>query len=314
MIEARGLTKRFDEVLAVDGLSLEVQRGEVFGLLGPNGAGKTTTLRMLCALIEPTGGEATINGLRLGQDNDAIRGSIGILTETPGIYPRLSARHNLELFADLYEVPDPAGQVKKYLELLDLWDRCDDPAGGFSKGMRQRLAIARALMHEPPILFLDEPTSALDPASARIVREFIEDLRGQGRTIILCTHNMDEADRLCDRVAVFRKKILEVDDPDVLRRRFYGESVRIRLRRVDETICQAITELPFVDKIDQRSDDSITINLDDLASHNPDIVRCLVAAGADVLFVEELKQSMEQLYMDILAAADTRGEPQEQQP
>ncbi len=196
MIEADVLTKEFDEVLAVDSLSLSIPRGEVFGLLGPNGAGKTTTLRMLCALIEPTAGEAVVNGHRLGQDNDAIRGSIGILTETPGIYPRLSARHNLELYADLYGVEDTDAQVKRYLEILDLWDRRDDLAGGFSKGMRQRLAIARALMHEPPILFLDEPTSALDPASARVVREFIEELSGQGRTIILCTHNMDEADRL----------------------------------------------------------------------------------------------------------------------
>ena len=203
MIRTEALCKYFQmknrQINAVDGLSLEVKQGEVFGFLGPNGAGKTTTVRLLVCLIGPTAGRAWVNGLEVGVADRAIRGQVGILTESPGLYERLSARRNLEIFADLYGVKDVKGQAEKYLRLLGLWDRRETEAGTFSKGMRQKLAIARALLHEPPILFLDEPTSGLDPEAAKTVRDFIETLRGQGRTIFMCTHNLDEAERLCDR-------------------------------------------------------------------------------------------------------------------
>ena len=304
MIYADGLTKRFGDNTAVDNLTVHIRRGEVFGLLGPNGAGKTTTVRLLTALIAPTSGTATIDGLRLGEDDDALRQKIGILTETPGVYPRLSARQNLELFAELYDVDDVAGQVKRYLGMLDLWDRRDDPAGGFSKGMRQKLAIARALLHEPDVIYLDEPTSALDPASARIVREFIEELSGQGRTIIICTHNMDEADRLCDRLAIFRRRVLKLDDPDELRRSMYGESIRITLREVSDGIIDALEALPFVDHAERQDDpNQLVIALDNLTEHNPDIVRTIVEAGGDVIFIAEEKTSLEKVYLDVLDAA-----------
>ena len=185
MIRIESLTKRFNGILAVDGLTLEVRQGEVFGFLGPNGAGKTTTVRMLTSLIAPTGGTAWVNGHQIGVRDDAVRASAGILTETPGLYPRLNAKENLRLFAKLYGVDDVGGQVKRYLTMLGLWERRNEPVGGFSKGMRQKLAIARALLHEPPVLFLDEPTSALDPEAARVVRDFIEELSGQGRTIFI---------------------------------------------------------------------------------------------------------------------------------
>ena len=208
MIRTEALSKHFEsdgrEIRAVDGLDLQVNEGEVFGFLGPNGAGKTTTVRLLTTLIAPTGGKAWVNGLAVGADDEKIRGSVGILTESPGLYDRLSAQYNLQVFAELYGCKDPKGQVEKYLRLLDLWDRRDTEAGTFSKGMKQKLAIARALLHEPPIVFLDEPTSALDPESAKTVRDFIETLKGQGRTIFLCTHNLDEAERLCDRIGVFK--------------------------------------------------------------------------------------------------------------
>ena len=142
----------------------------------------------------------------MGKADAQIRSQIGILTESPGLYERLSARRNLEIFAELYDVKDVRGQVEKYLRLLDLWDRRDTEAGTFSKGMKQKLAIARALLHEPPVVFMDEPTSALDPEAAKTVRDFIETLRGQGRTIFLCTHNLDEAERLCERIGVFRQQ------------------------------------------------------------------------------------------------------------
>lgn len=204
MILARGLGKDFGAVRAVEGLDLEIPAGEVFGLLGPNGAGKTTTIRMLSALIAPSAGEAWVLGHRLGEADDQIRQKVGILTETPGLYEQLSAERNLEFFAQLYDVADVAGQVERYLRMLGLWGRRKEAVGTFSKGMRQKLAIARALLHQPEVLFLDEPTSGLDPEAAHLVREFISDLGEEGRTIVLCTHNLNEADRLCDRVARFQ--------------------------------------------------------------------------------------------------------------
>jgi ABC-2 type transport system ATP-binding protein len=306
VIHAEGLSKSFGDRVAVDALTLSIQRGEVFGLLGPNGAGKTTTLRMLCALVAPTSGTAIIDGLTLGKDDEAIRSKIGLLTETPGLYPRLSARQNLELFAELYGVSDVDGQVRRYLELFDLWDRRDDLAGGFSKGMRQKVAIARALLHEPPILFLDEPTSGLDPASSRVVRELVERVVGdEGRTVILCTHNMDEADRLCDRIAFFKRRVLEIDAPDVLRKRLYGEAVRVRLREVTEEILAAVRALEFVREI-RAEENEIVVRLDDVEARDPELVRALVRVNADVVFVQPELESLEQVYLDVIEREDEK--------
>ncbi len=303
MIRCDGLTKRFGDNLAVDGLTLEVRRGEVFGFLGPNGAGKTTTVRLLTALIAPTVGEAWINGYRLGTDDQAVRASVGLLTEAPGLYPRLTAVENLSVFAGLYHVADIPGQVHKYLTLLGLWERRDEPVGGFSKGMQQRLAIARALVHEPPVLFMDEPTAGLDPEASRTVRAFIETLRGEGRTIFLCTHNLDEADRLCDRVGVIRQRLIRVDTPANLRHSLYGRSVRVRLRGVSPGLAATIEALPFVRSATPLNG-GLRIALDDPEAHNPELVRALVAAGADILYVEEEEHSLEQVYFDLLREGD----------
>ena len=186
MITAKGLTRRFGDLTAVDSLDLHIERGEVFGFLGPNGAGKTTTVRMLAALIAPTSGSASIAGKTLGEDNRAIRQSVGVLTETPGLYKRLSAWDNLLFFARLYQIDEPEKQTEKYLKTFELWDRRDGLAGTFSKGMKQKLALARALLHEPEILFLDEPTAGLDPEAAKTVRELIESLRSKDRTFGRC--------------------------------------------------------------------------------------------------------------------------------
>ena len=196
MIYTENLAKKFGTILAVDSLTLDVAEGEVFGFLGPNGAGKTTTVRMLTSLIGPTGGSATVAGFTVGQQDTEIRRTVGVLTETPGMYDNLSAEYNLRIFAELYEVKDVKGQVEKYLKMLGLYERRLDAAGTFSKGMKQKLAIARALLHEPRVLFLDEPTAGLDPEASHLVREFIAELKKEGRTIFLCTHNLDEADRL----------------------------------------------------------------------------------------------------------------------
>jgi ABC-2 type transport system ATP-binding protein len=231
VIRTEALTKRFGRVLAVDRLDLEVREGEVFGFLGPNGAGKTTTLRLLCALIGPTSGTAEVAGLRLGHDDERIRASVGILTEHPGLYERLTARENLRFFADLYGLdrPTAVAQVERYLRLMLLWDHRDEPVATFSRGMKQKMAIARAVLHEPRILFLDEPTTGLDPDAARTVRELITSVAREGRTVFLCTHNLDEADRMCDRIAFFRQRVLRTESPDALRAELYGRTTEIRL-------------------------------------------------------------------------------------
>jgi len=302
MIHTENLTKRFGAVLAVDQLSLDIQEGEVFGFLGPNGAGKTTTVRMLTALISPSGGSASVLDYRLGVQDMEIRRHVGILTETPGLYDNLSAEYNLEIYAHLYEVKRPREQVEKYLKMLGLWDRRHDEVGTFSKGMRQKLAIARALLHEPRLLFLDEPTAALDPEAARLVRDFIEDLRKEGRTIFLCTHNLDEADRLCDRIGVFKTRLLIVDTPSRLRSQVFGRKVVFHLRQADESLRAQVAAMTFVHEailVDHR----LLITLDDPEMHNPEIVRLLVSQGAEIQFIGELRHSLEDVYLQLVRNA-----------
>jgi ABC-2 type transport system ATP-binding protein len=299
MIQNEKLTKKLDDQVAVDRLSLTINEGEVFGFLGPNGAGKTTTVRMLTSLIAPTSGTATVLGYRLGEYDQDIRRNVGLLTETPGLYDRLSAFRNLAIFARLYEVQDISGQVEKYLRMLGLWERQQDAAGTFSKGMRQKLAIARALLHEPRIVFLDEPTSALDPESARLVRDFIAELKEQGRTIVLCTHNLDEADRLCDRIGVFNTQLRYVDTPAGLRRQLYGRQVVFHLSHPSEPFAAAIGQLPYVTQT-QAVDNKLLLALEDPEQHNPEIIRQLVTAGAQIQFVGELRHSLEDVYLQLI--------------
>ena len=302
MITATGLTRRFGDLVAVDGLDLEVSKGEVFGFLGPNGAGKTTTIRMLAALIAPSSGNATIAGIELGRGNREIRQHVGVLTETPGLYKRLSARDNLMFFARLYRVSNPAQQVERYLKLFELWDRRDDLAGTFSKGMRQKLAIARALLHEPEILFLDEPTAGLDPEAAKTVRDLIETLRSKERTIFLCTHNLDEADRLCDRIALFKTRLVTIGRPEALREEMYGRRTVVHLAECRPGIEDAV-DLPFVKRIDVI-DGRLVVSLNDPETENPVLVRRLVELGAEVQFVTELRVSLEDMYLDLMEAND----------
>jgi ABC-2 type transport system ATP-binding protein len=302
MIHAENLTKRFRETLAVDKLSLDVAVGEVFGFLGPNGAGKTTTVRMLTSLIAPTSGSAAVAGFTLGRKDTEIRRTVGVLTETPGMYDNLSAEYNLRIFAKLYEVKDVPGQIEKYLKMLGLWERRFDAVATFSKGMKQKLAIARALLHEPRILFLDEPTAGLDPEAAHLVREFISELRKEGRTIFLCTHNLDEADHLCDRVAVFKTHLLVVDTPAKLRASVFGRKVVFHLRSANESLADNIRRLPFAPEV-KVIENKLIITVDEPETRNPDIVRVLVNVGADIQFVGELRHSLEDVYLQLVQSA-----------
>lgn len=302
MIHTENLTKNFGNVLAVENLNLDIKEGEVFGFLGPNGAGKTTSVRMLSSLIGPTSGTATVAGFTVGKQDIEIRRNVGLLTETPGMYDNLSAETNLRIFAELYEVKDISGQVEKYLKMLGLWERRSDAASTFSKGMKQKLAIARALLHEPRLLFLDEPTSGLDPEASHLVREFISELKREGRTIFLCTHNLDEADRLCDRVGVFKIRLLVLDSPAALRKSVFGRKVVIHLRNADESLAEAVRRLDYVTDV-KVVENKLVIQLDDPDLHNPDMIRVLVNANADIQFIGELRYSLEEVYLQLVKNA-----------
>ncbi|MGA2502940.1 MAG: ABC transporter ATP-binding protein [Anaerolineales bacterium] len=302
MIRTENLTKKFGVIMAVEGLNLEVAEGEVFGFLGPNGAGKTTTVRMLTSLIGPTAGSASVAGFKVGVQDTEIRRTVGVLTETPGMYDNLSAEYNLKIFAELYEVKDVKGQIEKYLKMLGLYERRLDPAGTFSKGMKQKLAIARALLHEPRVLFLDEPTAGLDPEASHLVREFIAELKKEGRTIFLCTHNLDEADRLCDRIGVFKSRLLVVDTPANLRASVFGRKVVFHLRMTNEKITSAVRKLPFVKEV-KVVENKLVVTLDDPDLQNPHVVRELVTIGAEVQFVGELRHSLEDVYLELVKGA-----------
>lgn len=300
MIHLKELTRYFGPTLAVDRLSLDIAPGEVFGLLGPNGAGKTTTIRILACLLRPTSGEAWVNGLRVGRDNHAIRSQVGLLTETPGLYGKLTAYENLAIYARLYEVDKPERQIERYLRLVGLWEHRNERVDRFSHGMRQKIAIVRALLHEPPVLLLDEPTTALDPQAAKTVRDFLIQLRGQGRTILLCTHNLDVAERLCDRVGVLNQRLLAVDTPERLAQQIYGHQTVLHLRPFGPNVVEAIRSLPFVQDVDVE-DHKIAVTLDDPSSQNHRLIEAVIAAGGQVIYVTKGEHTLEDAYLRLVS-------------
>ena len=232
MIAAVNLTRRFGSRIAVEDATFEISRGEIFALLGPNGAGKTTTLRMLAGLIEPSAGEVRLDGRRVERGNAArLRARVGFLTEAPGLWDRLTIRENLRTYARLHGLPGPDAVVDRSLEMFGIADRGNEPAAVLSKGLKQRVALARTLLHNPDIVLLDEPTSGLDPESAREVRGMIVALRDQNRAVLLSTHNLDEVERIASRVAVLRQRLLAVDTPTALRMKFFGNRVTGRHQR-----------------------------------------------------------------------------------
>lgn len=306
MIEAYGLTKRFEDLTAVGDLNLTVEEGEVLGFLGPNGAGKTTTIRMLAGIIVPTSGHAQVAGLRPDQEPERLHEVVGLLTESPGFYYRLSAQRNLEYFAGFYSGIEVDIQVEKYLKLMGLWERRQDRVGTFSKGMRKRLALARALLHEPKVLFLDEPTAGLDPEAAREVRDMIKALGVEGRTIFLSTHNLAEADLLCQRIAVIRTRLLALDTPESLRRRLFRREVTVRLETVGSPLLDAVKKLAFVQKVSQDSN-QLTVELADPEKNRPELVKCIVDAGGRVMDVSEERHSLEEVYFNLIKEEGNYG-------
>ena len=299
MIEAKGLTRRFEDRIAVEDLSLEVRPGEIFGLLGPNGAGKTTTLRMLAGLISPSSGAATVAGVPLVRERMyEVRSKVGFLTEAPGLWDRLTVRLNLLVYARLYGVRDPERAVMRALAMFGLEDRAGSLAAQLSKGMKQKIAIARALLHAPPVILLDEPTSGLDPQTARLVRELVLTLREQGHTIVISTHNLDEAERVSSRIGVLQRRLIAVDTPNALRRRLFGHRVRVRLAAVAPQYDQAALLAGGRDL--QPADGGFTLDMENVERDTPAIVRALVEAGAEIVAVIPEHAPLEDVYLALI--------------
>ena len=307
MIEIVGLGRTFDGKAAVEDLNLKVEEGEVFGLLGPNGAGKTTTIRMLACLIKQTSGTAFVNGLEINTSSDSqkIRGIVGVLPESPGLYESLSANRNLDFFAQLYGVPKDKREkrIEELLKMLDLWDRRDEPVATYSKGMKQKIAIARAFVHDPQVVFLDEPTAGLDPQASLTVREFLVALKKEGRTVFINSHHLDEVERLCDRIAVMNRTALAIGSPKDLARRYWGRTTVVELAAVDPAYVDIVRGLDFASNV--RVDDGrILVDLDDPDIRNPVIVERLTRAGAKIEYVTELKRSLEDVYMKLIGGGN----------
>ena len=303
VISTDGLSKRFGERVAVEDLTLAVPAGEIVGLLGPNGAGKTTTLRMLAGILAPTSGTALVDGLDPAKEPERVHESIGFLTESPGFYERLSAERNLAYFAAFYGGVDAHAAARNGIEQMGLAGRGGDKVGTFSKGMKQRLALARVLLHEPRILFLDEPTAGLDPEAARNLRELIVSLKKEGRTILLSTHNLTEAEELCDRIAVFRTRMLAIDTPSALRDRQFERRLRVRLASMTEDWLAALRAEPFVRSVERGTDGALDVRLADPDRDRPRLVTRIVEMGGQILEVREVERSIEDVYLSLIEEA-----------
>ncbi len=298
MLIASHLTRYFNTRTAVEDLSFELARGEVFALLGPNGAGKTTTLRMLAGLIEPSSGSIHIDGEALSRSNAGrLRGRTGLLTEAPGLWDRLTVRQNLLVYARLYGLASPRKAVEASLDLFGVADRGGDVAAQLSKGLKQRVALARTLLHEPDVVLLDEPTSGLDPESARDVRELVRRLRDERRAVLLSTHNLDEVERVADRVAVLRSRLVAVDTPAALRARLFGARVRIVLSRQVDVYSAVLRAAGVDDVVVEGSALSIGING---SVTTPALVRRLVDSGAEIERVTPEEPPLEEVYLRLL--------------
>lgn len=309
MIDAESLTRKFGGLTAVENLTLHVNKGEVFGFLGPNGAGKTTTVRMLCCLIGKTSGQAHIGDYSVDKEEDRlnIRKIVGLLPENVGLYENLSAFRNLDFFGKLYEVPDRQRHenIERLLRILGIWDRRDDLVGTFSKGTKQKIAIARALIHDPQVLFLDEPTANLDPEASKTVRDFILDLKKEKRTIFLNTHNLDEAERLCDRIAILKTKLVAVDSPKNLEHSLYNRKTIVHLESINDAVLAATKRLDYVKNV-RVSENKLILDMDNPEKDNPEVIRSIVEAGGNIQYVTELRSTLEDVYLKLIRGASVQ--------
>ncbi len=302
MIEVADLTRKFGDFTAVDSLTFNLDKGEIFGLLGPNGAGKTTTVRMLCCLISKTSGSARIGDLDTSDSDDAmkIRKMIGLVPDNVGLYETLSAYANLEFYGRMYEFPEKQlkENIEKYLKMLDLWDKRDSPVGSYSKGMKQKVSLARALVHDPEVLFMDEPTANLDPEAAKTIRDVILDLRKENRTILLNTHNLDEAQRICNRIGVLKTRLIAVDTPENLAKLVSGRKTVILLEATNDRILGAVRALN--PRSVETEGNKVIVGMADPDSETPAIITAIVSAGGKVRSVSETGASLEDIYLQLV--------------
>jgi ABC-2 type transport system ATP-binding protein len=298
MIAATHLTRRFGSRVVVDDVSFEVGASEIVALLGPNGAGKTTTMRMLAGLIAPSAGQVTIAGIGLTHATGVhVRSRIGFLTESPGLWDRLTVRENLRVYANLYGLSSPERAVDRVVDLFELREHGSARAAELSKGMRQKVALGRALLHEPTILILDEPTSGLDPEITRGVRHLLAEQRSAGRAVLVSTHNLDEAERLADRVAVLHGKLIALDRPSALRRRLTTGRLIVR---VDGDPAAALPAVQAIDPAATVDGSHIVLRPADLDRETPALVSALVAAGVRVLEVRPEVPALEDVYLHLM--------------
>ncbi len=302
MIEMEHLTKQYDDLLAVDDITLTVTEGEVLALLGPNGAGKTTTVRMLSAILRPTSGQARVAGLDVVAQAREVRRIVGMLTEAPGLYTRMTGREYLEFFAAMYGVPAATTQkrIRELAERFEMAEALDRRLGYYSKGMAQKIALIRTLIHDPKVLMLDEPTSAMDPQSARLVRNTILELRREKRTIIICTHNLPEAEELADRIAVIRKGriIIQGTLPELKRQLLGAPLIQVRwLEPPHNGVLERIHALTQVQQVDR---DGLHYTTDHPERVNPQILRLLHEANVPVVALSEVPRNLEAIYLRVV--------------
>ncbi len=302
MIETVNLTKKFGDLTAVDGVTLRVEEGEVFGFLGPNGAGKTTTVRMLCCLISKTSGDARVAGYDVSNEAESlkIRKLVGFVPDNVGLYDALSAYDNLDFYGKLYDCTEAQRKenIRRFLMMLGLWERKDAAVGTYSKGMKQKLGIACALIHDPQILFMDEPTANLDPESAKTVRDFILELKRERRTIFLNTHNLDEAQRICDRIAILNTKLMALGTPEELERSVSGRKTVVQVVEVNDAILAALRKLSPVDlSIDGNK---LTFDVKDPEKENVAITDAIYQAGGHVQSVTVVGSTLEDAYLKLV--------------
>jgi ABC-2 type transport system ATP-binding protein len=310
MIHTEELTRQFGNLTAVDHVSLDVDEGEVFGFLGPNGAGKTTMIRMLAGLISKTSGEAEVAGCEIGKEADELklRGLIGVLPENVGLYESTNAYENLEYFGRLHRMDTVTlrKNIEHLLRMMDLWEKKDLPVATFSKGMKQKVALARTLVHDPILLFLDEPTANLDPEAAKMVRDAILELKKEKRTIFLNTHHLDEAQRICDRVGILRTRLLTTGSIEELRTGLTGKRTVVRVVRASEQLVSAVRARIGGRKV-EISGDQLVVEVVDPDRDNPEIAEAVMAAGGKILQLTQLSPSLEDVYLKLVHEGEEAG-------
>ena len=301
LILTENLTKKFGEFVAVNELCLTVEAGEIVALLGPNGAGKTTTVRMLGSILKPTSGRATIAGHDVGEDARQVRRVVGLLTEFPGLYHRMRADDYLHFFGELQRVPQArrAERIEELMRRFGMWEARGRRLGEYSKGMRQKIALIRALIHDPQVLFLDEPTSAMDPQSAKMVRDAVSELRSAHRAVILCTHNLPEAEMLADRIAIIKEgRIIALGTPLDLKTALLGSPLlEVRLAQPLDGLLSAVESLVV---IEEKGDTWFRYRTQTPGETNPLLVRRLAEEGADIITLSEVPRSLEEVYLRIV--------------